>query len=567
MSKQSDDALAAIDRVVFQAAKPIVVALTGGWGEGKTYFWKEVIAPRHKDAKPGYVSVFGAESMAVIRERVALAALQIDLSSESKIADAIGKILGPIAKGLRAFANVWGAPFGISDSLAIELLQNVRLKPGWVLCIDDVERRSVELDTLLGYVSELRDKWRLKVVLIYNREPLDAEQNGDFRRYEEKVIDRSIPFALDFEQLVDLAFRDIAIPDVDIRLEVRKKCETLGLRNIRVLFRARSYFEEVCLVVGSNAASEFLQVALSSLLLFTYTRFSNQKPAGLTFNSLATHSEWADRFRRKSSVADEDDEKIKDPAKDLLERYGYMASDDLDLCLMKFVETDVLDAHKLHALYADYSSGVTKQRLNRALQNVWDRQYHGTLRDNAEELCDAIEAALPPFLPYVPPSELDFALSILNKYGRPEAAQRYFDEFKRIRGHIFERLDPESSPMGSFEYEPLKRYLRGISEAGQTDERTIDEVMRTAFDDRFVSSRDGDRLAQFSADDLADYFLSHDRPKLTSKIRALVQTGNDTLRKKVLDAAEKVAAECALNQTRMEGMGLLRQKQPAVPEE
>lgn len=567
MSKQSDNALAAIDRVVFQSTKPIVVALTGGWGEGKTYFWKEVIAARHKDVKPGYVSVFGAESMAVIRERVALASLQIDLSSESKVADAIGKILGPIAKGLRAFANVWGAPFGISDSLAIELLQNVRLKPGWVLCIDDVERRSVELDTLLGYVSELRDKWRLKVVLIYNREPLEAEQNGDFRRYEEKVIDRSIPFALDFEQLVDLAFRDIQIPGVDIRLEVRKGCEILGLRNIRVLFRARSYFDEICLVVGSSVASEFLQVALRSLLLFTYTRFSNQKPIGLTFDLLASHSEWADRFRRKSSVAEEDDEKIKDPTKDLLERYGYMVSDNLDLCLMKFVETDVLDADKLRVLYAEYTNDVTKQNLNRALQSVWDRQYHGTLRDNASELCDAIEAALPPFLPYIPPSELDFAVSILDKYGRPEAAQRYFDEFKRIRGHIFEGLDPESSPMGSFEYEPLKRYLRRISETSQTDERTIGEVMRTAFDDRFVSSRDGDRLAQFSADDLANYFLSHDQPKLTSKIRALVQTGNDTLRKKVLDAVEKVAAKSPLNRTRMDGMGLLRRKQPAVPDE
>jgi len=57
MSKQSQDALAAIERFVFQSDKPIVVALTGGWGEGKTYFWKEVVIPNHKDTKPGYVSV------------------------------------------------------------------------------------------------------------------------------------------------------------------------------------------------------------------------------------------------------------------------------------------------------------------------------------------------------------------------------------------------------------------------------------------------------------------------------------------------------------------------------
>ena len=73
MSKQSQDALASVERVVFQSSKPVVVALTGGWGEGKTHFWKEVVVPSHPGKRPGYVSVFGAESLAVIREHVAMA--------------------------------------------------------------------------------------------------------------------------------------------------------------------------------------------------------------------------------------------------------------------------------------------------------------------------------------------------------------------------------------------------------------------------------------------------------------------------------------------------------------
>jgi tRNA A37 threonylcarbamoyladenosine biosynthesis protein TsaE len=43
MSKQRQDALAAVERIVFQLTKPVVVALTGGWGEGKTHFWNEVV--------------------------------------------------------------------------------------------------------------------------------------------------------------------------------------------------------------------------------------------------------------------------------------------------------------------------------------------------------------------------------------------------------------------------------------------------------------------------------------------------------------------------------------------
>jgi tRNA A37 threonylcarbamoyladenosine biosynthesis protein TsaE len=40
MSEQSQDARPAIERIVFQSNKPVVVALTGGWGEGKTHFYR-----------------------------------------------------------------------------------------------------------------------------------------------------------------------------------------------------------------------------------------------------------------------------------------------------------------------------------------------------------------------------------------------------------------------------------------------------------------------------------------------------------------------------------------------
>jgi hypothetical protein len=88
------------------------------------------------------------------------------------------------------------------------------LRPGWIICLDDVERLSdkVGFENFLGYVTELRDKWQLKVVLIYNREPIDKDIKSPFHLYEEKVIDRSIAFALDLTDGVDLAFKDARIP-------------------------------------------------------------------------------------------------------------------------------------------------------------------------------------------------------------------------------------------------------------------------------------------------------------------------------------------------------------------
>src|ERR1035441_8402278 len=295
MSSQSERAYAAIERLIFTSPTPIVIALTGGWGEGKTFFWTEKVVPNHAASRSGYVSVFGAESLAVIRERVALASSRLTEFMESGVVpEWLQKLSGPVATGVRRAANFWGSKIGVSDSIAVELLQSFGLKPGSIICVDDVERLSpaIGFENFLGYISELRDKWKLKVVLIFNREPIDADANSAFHRYQEKVIDRTIPFALDFEDVVTLAFQSISIHNYDVLSAARAKATILGLRNIRLLVKARSYFEEVLQVIGPAASKDFLNEALTALLLFTYTKFSIQKLAGLTFDFLRKHNEW-----------------------------------------------------------------------------------------------------------------------------------------------------------------------------------------------------------------------------------------------------------------------------------
>jgi hypothetical protein len=561
MSKQSQDALAAIDRIVFQSSRPVVVALTGGWGEGKTYFWKEEVVPSHKDAKPGYVSVFGAESLAMIRERVAIASIGLSEFGTADSGQKWTRAVKSVFSGMRKAWNSLGEKIGVSDSIAVEFFQTFSLKAGWIICIDDVERLSekVGFDNFLGYVTELRDQRQLKVVLIYNKEPIDKDEKSSFHVYQEKVIDRSIPFALDFDDVVKLVFKDVQIPTFDVCGEVLKKSEVLGLRNIRILVKARSYFEEVSQLLGAGAERDFLRAALTSLLLYSYTKFSNQKPAKLTFEMLTKHSEWTDRFRKSAGMAVAEDEQKPEPAKELLEQYQYMTTDQLDLLLMCFVQTDVLDADKLRTLHTQYKNDENKRQASQHLHEAIDSHYHGSVRDNPGELCDAIEAALPPCLTHLPPGELDFALGVLSTFGRDANARQYFDEFKRVRGQVFEQLDNDSMPMGSYSYDPLKDYFQAIREARDVDQRSIDDVMTSAFADSFIHSRDSARLAEFSVDDFVAYFMAHDQPKLTSKLRALAKDSNNTVRELALGAADKIAATGKLSRMRMAGMGLLRQ--------
>jgi hypothetical protein len=563
MSQQSKDALASVERIVFQSTEPVVVALTAGWGEGKTYFWKQDVIPKHLRKKPGYVSVFGAESLAVIRERVAMAASHLsDLAEGGKVPNWIKRLSGPAGVAVRDVGKFFGSKIGLSDSIAFELLQNFSLRPGWVICLDDVERLSpkVGLDNFLGYVTELRDKWKLKVVLIFNREPIDKDKGSPFHLYQEKVIDRSIPFALDLKDVVNLVFEAVRVPSVDVCDEVQKRAQVLGLRNIRILVRARSYFQEVAQILGVDAAPEYLRSALASLLLFSYMKFSNQKSEGLTFEMLAKHNEWEDRLRKTAIAGGGKDQPQADPGtKELLQQYQYEKTDDLDRLLMAFVQTDVLNANELRALYVQYQKDENKRRITKRLHDAFDLYYHGTMRDNPAELCDALEAALPPYLPNIPPLELDFSLVVLSKFGREAKALGILREFKRIRGEGLQQLDPHDLVLsGPYSYEPLKTYLVGLENGHDVDDRPIEAVIESAFyRSRFLDPADSARLAACSVDELEAYLLTHDQPKLTSKLAVLAKDNNSKVRALALGAAKRIAAISPLNRLRMEGMGLL----------
>lgn len=570
MSKRRDNALAAIERVVFKPeAPPIVVALTGGWGEGKSYFWTHAVLPKFSSRAPGYISVFGAESLAIIRERVCISTFSEPRMDGRKKAKEIG---GAMVRALGHLADHWTGKIGAPESLATEIFQTYRLTEGWVLCIDDVERLSekVGLENFFGYVTELRDRWKLKVVLIFNKSRI--ENNSVFRLYQEKVIDREIPFALDMDDIAELVFRDLAIDHIDAVELIKSKAAVLGLRNIRILAKARSYFVEIRDLIGQEPSPEFLKTVLSSILLFTYVKFAADKPDDLTFEALMVHNEWTERLRRSNPTLDDDDQ-FPDgqlpslvTMKDLLSKYGFVMADELDQVLIDFVRSDVLDVHRLRALYAGYLKDTQKHELASRFKDMWDKEYHGTFKDNSSQLAHAIKSALSPYLLFVPPNELDFALVVLAALGEESAAQKLFEEFKQTRGAVFEKLDEESMPHGPFGYPPLKEFLHALRKRQTADERSLDELFGEVFKEKFVVRRDADRLNHFATSDIVQYFASHDQPKLTSKLRFLMrETDNPELRQKLSEVIAQLAAMSSLNKMRLEGMGLISNRDAPIP--
>ena len=195
-----------------------VLVLSGGWGVGKTYFWKKCVDDFKTDSARrtvSYVSLFGISSIRDLQIAV-LANLQaINPSATEAATTTAGKQVERF-KSFVKDARIWGAknadkaPGGIGKLLSVALEAAAPyLVHDALICLDDFERlprTGVQFDEVLGFITTLKEEKGCKVVLILNEDAL-AERADTFRTYREKVIDKDIRFSptVDEEQLTILS--------------------------------------------------------------------------------------------------------------------------------------------------------------------------------------------------------------------------------------------------------------------------------------------------------------------------------------------------------------------------
>ena len=424
--------------------------------------------------------------------------------------------------------------------------------------------KSIPIDALLGYINELRDERQLKVVLIYNDEA--ATIDDAFRTYQEKVVDRELPFSPDISAILRLVFEPTSRINRDPQLlaELARRCDVLRLRNIRLIVKVRNYYQELEQVLPPDADQQFRNAAVFSILLFVWVKFSKSDLKVLTLEFLSGYSELSAMFDVESSRAQEQ-HSDSDRARELLTRYGYTFTDDLDAVLIDFVRTDTLNTERLLEEYEKYAHNTSKGALEQRFSEVWRTYFHGTLRNTEEEFCAALASAAKEYIEFIPVNQLDAALSMLTRLGRGSIAELLLNDFLRLRGESLKHFD-RSALMQPIKYEKLDEALREAEHAASIDQRSIGEVIESALANDFPGTVDRKRLAEFSREEFVEYFSNNDQERLTPKIR---QLGNQAakltnpdeddikIQTTVREAAAEIASQHRLNRLRMEAMGLI----------
>lgn len=194
------------------------VLLTGLWGCGKTWFVKDFISNHlGQPERVLYLSLYGVQSFDDI---------------EVELFRLLHPILG--SKQMRTLRRVAGgflkatikididgdgkADDSVSGSIPTEkIFEKLAINSDRILILDDLERCSIPVADILGYVNQFIEHGGLKGVLIANEVELhkdNSEPNSSYSRIKEKLIGRTFEIVPEVDSALEYFAADLATPRV-----------------------------------------------------------------------------------------------------------------------------------------------------------------------------------------------------------------------------------------------------------------------------------------------------------------------------------------------------------------
>lgn len=253
------------------------VLLKGKWGSGKTHFINEYKNELNKNKqKYIYVSLYGITSYDEIETKF-LEAIHPTLYNKKTIF--AGKIAKQLLKATLKIDLDGDKKDDDSMSLKIpdfkpEDLLNTR---DYILIFDDLERCSINIINLLGYINFFVEHQSYKVILIANEKEL--KKTKKYKTIKEKLIGKTFEFktnsSLAYDSfLIELknenrVKENILEKEKENILEVFEKSKSNNLRALRqTLLDFERFYDEV--LVNHQAKEELIKDILYWFFLFSF---------------------------------------------------------------------------------------------------------------------------------------------------------------------------------------------------------------------------------------------------------------------------------------------------------
>ncbi|WP_281309955.1 P-loop NTPase fold protein [Flavobacterium flavigenum] len=231
------------------------VMITGDWGIGKTYYFRNTLAQKieqiptfanaAKKYKPVIISLFGLSTIEEIQTEIFLSIYPLLKNKSVKLGASIGKAL---IKGVLKLHGLdeYGKIFSDVETNKNDWINFNEI----VVCFDDFERLSgkLSIDELIGFINSLVETESIKVIILANEDKIVPK---NYFTLKEKIVGNSIEFIQDISSAFDSLIKDkfSGFPKYLKFLEEHKKfiIETFCKQsnNLRVLIFILTYFQTI----------------------------------------------------------------------------------------------------------------------------------------------------------------------------------------------------------------------------------------------------------------------------------------------------------------------------------
>ncbi|MEW9799351.1 hypothetical protein [Alteromonas sp. CYL-A6] len=527
-----------------KSAHPEVLSIVGKWGIGKTFEWERITKKYKEDFALGsyaYVSLFGLNSLAEIKEAVFLNAVNTSKIGEKPDIKGYSKRLAELVKDTKIpyITRYVGGIGGLISSISKLSLAET------VICFDDIERRSdgVEIKDFMGLVSFLKEQKKCKVVLLLN-EDAGGKTFSDYATYKEKVVDTQIQFSPTPEYCFDTTFPY----EFPFKQFIREHCISLQVVNRRVLLRMQMHINDHLTMVSHYDEQIQEQIVLGIVVLSWcyYCHGSDEERIPSLDYAL---DDKADYLKALPDSDDKTDKEVQWDAKLGIFDYGYPRP--LLSILGKSIKDGFATPENLLTLCDTLQQAIDVEKRSLELSKAW-KLFHSSFKSNEKEVAEAFDAGLRQVASDASLYQYSQGINVLRILDKNDLANELIDLFIEANKSNPDKL--RSITDGAFQVkdeEMIKRVEFALKEIDPPP--TVDEILERRRGTNSYNQKEADILAQLTEDEIYDLFLSFDGPEHSANIQVfiLLSGSNAELRGKIQNVFQKIADASPLNKHRL----------------
>lgn len=536
-------------------AETNVLALTGAWGTGKTYAWREALLAHRDNIKFKhycYVSLFGVNSMAELRmslftKSVAVSTLgqKLDFSKINEHGSSMVKDwlkaqyerFSPILRSL---------PHGSSISLGLEALMPSAVRDTLV-CFDDFERQTaIKAEDVLGLITELREERGCKVALIFNAEKLGAKDA--YRSYREKAIDFEVLYEPTVQEAFDLVF-DSEFPNRELAL---RNVVDLGITNVRILRKLQQLITRITSAMGQMHPN-VVEESIATIVLLCWCAYAPD----MSMPKIEEIENWNKYLMSFLKEADQDPLTLAWVQR--LKAYGFTHVDDLDLAIARVVERGYVEGTGFVDEAKKREEGHRNAEMSAPFTAVW-RRFHDSFSDDQDAfIADLHEAALHA-IAHISSRDLNSTVRLLRELLRDDLADGLIDKFVEANRGKPKTFDLKEHPFGgSIDDTKLRATFEAVH-SGLTQLPGLEEAVTFMAKNSGYDPEHLQAMKVASVDEYQSMFLKqHDDVKLSRLISWSLRWADSEYSEitvKAKEALERIKATSLLNAIRVSKYGV-----------